>query len=40
MPSEILTEVSAAVSSERVPELLDGFHRLLSEPGRCRALEA
>jgi hypothetical protein len=32
MPSEILTEVSAAVSSDRVPELLDGFHRLLSEP--------
>jgi hypothetical protein len=31
MSSEILTEVSAVVPSDRVPALLDGFRRLLDQ---------
>lgn len=31
MPSEVLTEVTAVVSGERVRELLDGFRRLVNE---------
>src|SRR5438874_2287946 len=31
MPSEILTEVSAVVATDRVPELLDRFQRLLNQ---------